>query len=275
MHGSPSARAAKCANPRKVHRSTQSARAALWVGGKPNTRMRAKCVGRGSIARATQSARAAIAWRGEWAVLSTHLPRTCHAMPTLCNPGSARVGRDDPQSPGTLRVNTYWWILNFNNCSWASITHMVPQHYKTEWCTRVGDRLLSGKESFFVCTIMNICIEDVLCLSEYCISIKSAVSFNDYIPTLLSVNLENGGISLPNIVPLWLVIWGKLLAYFNVTLSKWNISYTIWHASRSTLPQAHELFPVWQMFGHLFSIHPLLSCTLHLDGQFCWQPGLV
>ena len=150
----------------------------------------------------------------------------------------------------------------------------------------MGDRLLSGKRINFVCTIMNICKEDVLCLSQYCISIESAVSFNDCILTPFSVDLENGGISLLNIVPLWLVIWGKLLAYYNVTLSKWNIPYKIqsldnswwpsdticWHASRSTLPQAHELFPVSQMFGHLFSIHPLSSCILHLDGQFCWQP---
>ena len=61
---------------------TQSARAALWVRGTQSARMRAKCVGRGSIARAAMSARDAIAWRGEWAALATHLPRTCHAMPT-------------------------------------------------------------------------------------------------------------------------------------------------------------------------------------------------
>ena len=95
---------AKCADPRKVHGPTQSARAALWVQGTPSARTRAKCVGRGSIARAALSARAAIAWRGEWAALPTHLPRTCHSMPTQCNRGSTRVGRDEPQSPGTLRV---------------------------------------------------------------------------------------------------------------------------------------------------------------------------
>ena len=95
---------AKCAGPRKVRGPTQSARAALWVRGKASARTRAKCMGRGSIARAAQSARAAIAWRGEWAALSTHLPHTCHAMPTQCNRGFTRVGRDEPQSPGTLRV---------------------------------------------------------------------------------------------------------------------------------------------------------------------------
>ena len=84
---------------------TQSARAALWVRGAPSARTRAKCVGRDSIARAALSARAAIAWRGGWAALSTHLPRTCHSMPTQCNCGSTRVGRDEPQSLGTLRVN--------------------------------------------------------------------------------------------------------------------------------------------------------------------------
>ena len=101
-----SARAhAKCAGPRKVRRPTHSARAALWVRGTPSARRRAKYVGRGSIARAALSARAAIAWRGEWAALPMHLPRTCHSMPMQCNHGSTRVGRDEPQSPGTLRVN--------------------------------------------------------------------------------------------------------------------------------------------------------------------------
>ena len=66
---------------------------------------RAECVGRGSIARAALSARAVIARSGEWAALSAHFPRTCHAMPTRCNRGSTRVGRAEPQSPGTLRVN--------------------------------------------------------------------------------------------------------------------------------------------------------------------------
>ena len=96
---------AKCADPRKVRGPTQSARAALWVRGTPSARTRAKCVGRGSIARAALSARAAIAWRGEWAALPTHLPRTCHSTPTQCNRGSTRVGRDEPQSPGTLRAH--------------------------------------------------------------------------------------------------------------------------------------------------------------------------
>ena len=95
---------AKCADPCKVLGPTQSARAVLWVRGTPSARTRAKCVGRGSIARAALNARAAIAWRGEWAALPTHLPRTCHSMPTQCNRGSTRVGRDEPQSPGTLRV---------------------------------------------------------------------------------------------------------------------------------------------------------------------------
>ena len=99
---------AKCADPRKVRGPTQSAPAALWVRGAPSARTRAKCVDRGSIARAALSARAAIAWRGGWAALSTHLPRTCHSMPTQCNRGSTRVGRDEPQSLGTLRVNTLW-----------------------------------------------------------------------------------------------------------------------------------------------------------------------
>ena len=66
----------------------------LWVRGTPSARTRAKCLGRGSSARVALSARAAIAWRGEWAALPTHLPRTCHAMPTQCNCGSTHVGRD-------------------------------------------------------------------------------------------------------------------------------------------------------------------------------------
>ena len=94
-HGLQSARAhAKCAG-------------CVMSAGAPSARTRAKCVGRGSIARAALSARAAIAWRGEWAALPTHLPRTCHSMPTQCNRVSTRVGRDEPQSPGTLRVNTF------------------------------------------------------------------------------------------------------------------------------------------------------------------------
>ena len=105
MHGPQSTRATKCAAPCKVRGPTQSARTALWVRGTPNAWTRAKCVGRGSIARAALSARTAIARSSEWAALSTHLPRTCHAMPTQCNRGSTRVGRDEPQSPGTLRVN--------------------------------------------------------------------------------------------------------------------------------------------------------------------------
>ena len=120
--GLQSARAhAKCAGPRKVRGPTQSARAYAKCAGcvmsagdgkcvdvraiEPRpTHFAAKCVGRGSIARAALSARATIAWRGEWAALPTHLPRTCHSMPTQCNRGSTRVGRDEPQSPGMLRV---------------------------------------------------------------------------------------------------------------------------------------------------------------------------
>ena len=110
MHGPPSARVAKCAIPRKMRGPTQSARAhakcagCVMSAGAPSARTLAKCVDRGSIARAALSARAAIAWRGEWAALPTHLPRTWHSMPTQCNRGSTRVGRDEPQSPGTLRV---------------------------------------------------------------------------------------------------------------------------------------------------------------------------
>ena len=105
-HAKQNARAhAKCADPRKVRGPTQSAWAALWVQGAPSARTCAKCVGRGSIARAALSARAAIAWRGEWAALPSHLSRTCHSMPTQCNRGSTRVGRDELQSPGTLRAS--------------------------------------------------------------------------------------------------------------------------------------------------------------------------
>ena len=109
----PSARAhAKCVGPRKVRGPTQNAQAhtkcegCVMSGGTPSAGKRAKCVGRGSIARAPLSARAAIAWIGEWAALPTHLPRTCHSMPMQCNRGSTRVGHDEPQSPGTLRVNS-------------------------------------------------------------------------------------------------------------------------------------------------------------------------
>ena len=113
MRGPPSARVAKCVSPRKMRGPTQGARAALWMRGTASARTRARCVGRGSIARAALSARAAIAWRGEWAALPTHLPSTCHSMPTQCNRGSTRVGRDEPQSPGTLRVKFCWYGLIF------------------------------------------------------------------------------------------------------------------------------------------------------------------
>ena len=91
---------AKCAGPRKVRGLRHECGDAK------------KCVGRGSIARAALSARAAIAWRVEWAALPTHLPRTCHSMPTQCNCCSTRVGRDEPQSPGTLRVNVHEYFQN-------------------------------------------------------------------------------------------------------------------------------------------------------------------
>ena len=113
---------AKYADLCKVRGPTQSAWAALWVRGTPSARTRAKCVGRGSIARAALSARAAIAWRGEWAALPTHLPRTCHSMPTQCNRGSTRVGRDEPQSPGTLRVKKWAWQLSpFMDIFWVMV----------------------------------------------------------------------------------------------------------------------------------------------------------
>ena len=78
---------------------------------------RPECVGRGSNARAALSARAVIARSGEWAALSTHFPRTCHAMPTQCNRGSTRVGRAEPQSLGTLRVKTSTKSMARQHCS--------------------------------------------------------------------------------------------------------------------------------------------------------------
>ena len=161
LHGPPSARVAKCAsprkmrghtqnawahakcaNPRKVRGPTQSARAALWVRGTPSARTRAKCVGRGSIARAALSARAAIAWRGEWAALPTHLPRTCHSMPTQCNRGSTRVGRDEPQSPGTLRVNmllTHHDRLNIDtSISVIVVSPATWEAHHTPWASPSG-----------------------------------------------------------------------------------------------------------------------------------------
>ena len=119
--GLQSARAhTKCAGPSKVRRPTQSAQATLWVRGTASAWLRAKCVGRGSIVRAALSARAAIAWRGEWAALPTHLPCTCHSMPTQCNRGSTRVGRDEPQSTGTLRVNTWGQSPSSWSVAWVT-----------------------------------------------------------------------------------------------------------------------------------------------------------
>ena len=106
VRGLQSARThAKCADPRKVRGPMQRTRAAFWVRGALSAQIRAKCVGRGSIAWAALSAWAAIARSGEWAALSTHLPRTCRAMPTQWHRGSTHVGRNEPQSSGTLRVN--------------------------------------------------------------------------------------------------------------------------------------------------------------------------
>ena len=128
VRGLQSARShAKCAGPRKVRGPTQSARAhakcagCVMSAGAPSARTRAKCVDRGSIARAALSARAAIAWRGEWAALPTHLPRTWHSMPTQCNRGSTRVGRDELQSPGTLRVK---WDINQSK-NWIPYNHLL------------------------------------------------------------------------------------------------------------------------------------------------------
>ena len=113
MEKDTNARDAKCGGC-KVREPTQSARAnakcadcAMSVQDVKcqSARTSAKCVGRSSIAQAALSVRAAIAWRGKWAALHTHLPRTCHAMPRQCNRGSTRVDRDEPQLPGTLRVN--------------------------------------------------------------------------------------------------------------------------------------------------------------------------
>ena len=107
-HGLQSARAhAKCAGPRKVRGPTQSARAALWVRER-QVRGRARNAWAAVQLRGPHWVRGP-QLRGEvggWAALPTHLPRTCHSMPTQCNRVSTRVGRDEPQSPGTLRVNT-------------------------------------------------------------------------------------------------------------------------------------------------------------------------
>ena len=94
---------------------------------------RAECVGRGSIARAALSARAVIERSGEWAALSAHFPRTCHAMPTQCNRGSTRVGHAEPQSPGTLRVN------NDTADICTSETDYIAHHYwLSKWYVQIA-----------------------------------------------------------------------------------------------------------------------------------------
>ena len=125
---------AKCADPRKVRGPMQSTWAAFWVRGALSVQIRTKCVGRGSIAWAALSAWAAIARSGEWAALSTHLPRTCRAMPTQCNRGSTHVGRNEPQSSGMLRVN----MAQFP-CKLSEYPSVV----------RLGDRKTSIEKVFF------------------------------------------------------------------------------------------------------------------------------
>ena len=102
---------AKCGDPRKVRGPTQSAQTHAKCAGCVMNAGDAKCADaremrgpRFNCAGHTECVRVTIAWRGEWAALPTHFPRTCHSMPTQCNRGSTRVGRDEPQSPGMLRV---------------------------------------------------------------------------------------------------------------------------------------------------------------------------
>ena len=121
---------AKYADPRKVRGPMQSTRAAFWVRGALSAQIRAKCVGRGSIAWAALSAWAAIARSGEWAALSTHLPRTCRAMPTQCNRGSTHVGRNEPQSSGTLRVKVRNYLApNFTTEDFRVQDRTPPDNY--------------------------------------------------------------------------------------------------------------------------------------------------
>ena len=90
--GLQSARAhAKCTGPRKVRR------------------LRYECAGR-QVGGRERNAWATVQLHGpHWVrgpqlcgeVSGPHCHSTCHAMPAQCN----RVGHDEPQSPGTLRVN--------------------------------------------------------------------------------------------------------------------------------------------------------------------------
>ena len=133
LHRPPSVRAAKCTSPRKVRGPTQCERTHTKRAEPRKARGLHECVGRGSIARAALSARAAIAWRGEWDALPPHLPRTWHEMPTQCNRGSTRVGRDKPQSPGTFRVKNYTFnYIYFFIFDDASVSGEQLSHY--QWC---------------------------------------------------------------------------------------------------------------------------------------------
>ena len=115
---------ARCRCIGRKMRGLQSARPHAKCAGRfLSTRAHAKCAGRVlsawdakcAEAREMRGPRLSCAGRTEcvggncveqWVgALPTHLPRTCHAMPTQCNRGSTHVGRDEPQSPGTLRVN--------------------------------------------------------------------------------------------------------------------------------------------------------------------------
>ena len=128
VRGLQSARThAKWADPRKVRGPMQSTRGAFWVRGALSAQIRAKCVGRGSIAWAALSAWAAIAQSGEWAALSTHLPRTCRAIPTQCNCGSTHVGRNEPQSSGTLRVNVIVMNMLFRVAAGIFVTQELAE----------------------------------------------------------------------------------------------------------------------------------------------------
>ena len=108
MHGPPSERVAKCAIPRKMRGPPKKCADPRKVRG-----LRYECGGRQVRGRA-RNAWAAVQLRGphrvrgpqlRGEVSGPHLPLTCHSMPSQCNRGSTRLGRDEPQSPGTLRVN--------------------------------------------------------------------------------------------------------------------------------------------------------------------------